>query len=188
MPSETGREIREAVTMAQVAGFYGINIGRGGFAKCPFHQGDNTPSLKIYDHSFYCFGCGKGGDVITFAMELQGLGYHDACEAIDRAFSLGIVERKQSFLERRQMEAKRAQRIMAEIEARQAEARYEEQTKLLTKYHRWLLTQPCSPEAQADIDYITRLLDRHQPISLDVEALINALLSKHPNRGEFLIE
>lgn len=188
MSSEVGREIKEAITMTQVAGFYGIDINRGGFARCPFHQGDNTPSLKIYDHSFYCFGCGKGGDLITFAMELQGLGYRDACETLDRAFSLGIVECKQSFLERRRIEAQRAERIKADKLRQQAEEKHERQIKLLCRYRRWLLVQPDSCDVQADIDCIDRILDQDKLISLDAAALVNALLSKHPNRGEFLIE
>ncbi|MBP6945187.1 hypothetical protein KBD61_04525 [Patescibacteria group bacterium] len=47
--------------------------------KCPFHL-DNTPSLALYEdtNSFYCFGCGKGGDVIRFVESLYDCGFKEA--------------------------------------------------------------------------------------------------------------
>lgn len=47
--------------------------------KCPFHE-EKTASFCVYFHtnSFYCFGCGKGGDPIAFAQELYGVGFKEA--------------------------------------------------------------------------------------------------------------
>lgn len=42
-------DIRRMLTAQQVAEFYGFQVGRSGFMKCPFHQGDHTASLKLYD-------------------------------------------------------------------------------------------------------------------------------------------
>jgi hypothetical protein len=49
------------------------------FSVCPLHE-DNDPSLVIYtdQNSFYCYGCNKGGDVITFIQELHGCGFKEA--------------------------------------------------------------------------------------------------------------
>jgi DNA primase len=44
---------------------------------CPFH-GEKTPSFYVYDDGYHCFGCGAHGDVITFVMQSQGLGFMDA--------------------------------------------------------------------------------------------------------------
>ena len=46
---------------------------------CPFHS-ERTPSFTVYPatQSFYCFGCGAGGDVITFIMKIENLDYRGA--------------------------------------------------------------------------------------------------------------
>lgn len=67
--------------MEEVLNRYNIPIKRG-FCTCPFHKGDHTASMKVYDKSFYCFGCGKGGDVIEFVKLYEGLKFEDACRAI----------------------------------------------------------------------------------------------------------
>lgn len=48
---------------------------------CPFHN-EKTPSFTVFPktRSYYCFGCGAGGDVVSFIMGLEGLGYRDAVE------------------------------------------------------------------------------------------------------------
>ena len=46
---------------------------------CPFHN-EKTPSFTVYPQtqSFYCFGCGAGGDAITFIKKIENLDYVDA--------------------------------------------------------------------------------------------------------------
>ncbi len=53
--------------------------GRNLVGLCPFH-GEKTPSFNLYPEtaSFYCFGCGAGGDVITFIKRMENLSYIDA--------------------------------------------------------------------------------------------------------------
>jgi len=48
-------------------------------AKCPFHR-ENTPSFMVSSEKqiWHCFGCGKGGDVISFVMEMEGLSFVEA--------------------------------------------------------------------------------------------------------------
>ncbi|MBQ3080974.1 MAG: DNA primase [Clostridia bacterium] len=48
---------------------------------CPFHN-EKTPSFTVFPktRSYYCFGCGAGGDAVSFVMGLEGLGYRDAVE------------------------------------------------------------------------------------------------------------
>ena len=48
---------------------------------CPFHS-EKTPSFTVYpaNNSYYCFGCGAGGDQISFIMRMEHLDYPDAVE------------------------------------------------------------------------------------------------------------
>lgn len=52
-----------------------------GMVKCPFHN-DKTPSMSvnIEKNMFYCFGCGAGGDPITFVQKIDNLSFIDACK------------------------------------------------------------------------------------------------------------
>ncbi len=64
-----------------------IRRGRNCVCLCPFHS-EKTPSCTVYleNHSFYCFGCGAGGDVITFIMKIENLDYVEAVKFLaDRA-------------------------------------------------------------------------------------------------------
>ena len=58
-----------------------IPINRAGFCKCVFHQED-TASMKVYKDSFYCFGCNKGGDIVDFVKDYQGLDFRETCKWI----------------------------------------------------------------------------------------------------------
>lgn len=63
------------------------NAGRTSKGLCPFHN-EKTPSFVVYrdTQSFYCFGCGAGGDVITFVRKMNNLDYIDAVKLLaDRA-------------------------------------------------------------------------------------------------------
>jgi|GEM_PF-2916500 len=60
-----------------------IRQGPNYVAICPLHQ-ERNPSFTIYPHtnSFYCFGCGVGGDVIALVRELDGLTFVEAIEQL----------------------------------------------------------------------------------------------------------
>ena len=59
---------------------------------CPFHN-EKTPSFTVYpaDNSFYCFGCGAGGDAITFIRKRENLDYPDAVEFLANRAGITIV-------------------------------------------------------------------------------------------------
>jgi DNA primase len=56
-----------------------IPSGKVLMGRCCFHE-DRIPSLAVFPETqtFHCFGCGKGGDVITFLMELEGFSFREA--------------------------------------------------------------------------------------------------------------
>ena len=59
---------------------------------CPFHS-EKSPSFTVYpqDNSFYCFGCGAGGDAITFVRKRENLDYPDAVEFLAQRAGITIV-------------------------------------------------------------------------------------------------
>lgn len=85
-------KIKSTITMKDIARQYGFDINRAGFMQCPFHSGDHTASLKVYpgDRGWHCFGCGKGGSVIDFAMNLFGIGFRQAVLRLNSDFNLGF--------------------------------------------------------------------------------------------------
>ena len=60
---------------------------------CPFHN-EKTPSFTVFPatKSFYCFGCGAGGDVITFVMRTENLDYREALEFLAAKAGISIPE------------------------------------------------------------------------------------------------
>jgi len=78
--------IIEAVPITRVLEYYGLDGRRVGGRiqmRCVFHE-DRTPSLMIYpdSNSFYCFGCGKGGNIFNFVMEKENTGFNEALKII----------------------------------------------------------------------------------------------------------
>jgi len=67
--------------------------GRNLVGLCPFHS-EKTPSFNIYTEngSFYCFGCGAGGDVITFVMKIENLDYMEAVKFLAQRAGMTMPE------------------------------------------------------------------------------------------------
>ncbi len=66
--------------------------GRNFFGLCPFH-GEQTPSFSVTQEKqiFHCFGCGAGGNVITFLMDIENLSFHEAVSKLGNRVGL-VVE------------------------------------------------------------------------------------------------
>ena len=79
--------VKAAVTVRQAAEHYGLKIGQGNMVCCPFHA-DRTPSMKLNEDYFYCFGCGTSGDVIDLVAKLFNLSSYDAAKKL--AYDFGI--------------------------------------------------------------------------------------------------
>ena len=82
--------IKQSVTTRQAAESYGIHVDSHGMAVCPFHD-DRRPSMKV-DETFYCFGCGATGDVITFTSLLFGLAPASAARKLAMDFGISLDE------------------------------------------------------------------------------------------------
>ena len=79
--------VKAVVTVRQAAEHYGLKVGRGNMACCPFHN-DHTPSMKLNEDYFYCFGCGATGDVIDLTARLFNLSNYEAAQKL--AYDFGI--------------------------------------------------------------------------------------------------
>ena len=79
--------VKAVVTVRQAAEHYGLKVGRGNMACCPFHN-DHTPSMKLNEDYFYCFGCGATGDVIGLTARLFNLSNYEAAQKL--AYDFGI--------------------------------------------------------------------------------------------------
>jgi DNA primase (bacterial type) len=87
MASDDVREVKSRLDIAEVIGDYVVlrKSGQTYWGKCPFHN-EKTPSFSVSPErqTFHCFGCGKGGDVYTFIMEIENLDFKEALERLGR--------------------------------------------------------------------------------------------------------
>ncbi len=92
---ETIEEILARTDIQTLIGGY-VSLKRAGSnlkALCPFHS-EKSPSFTVYpsDNSFYCFGCGAGGDQISFIMRMEHLDYPDAVQFLAKRAGITITE------------------------------------------------------------------------------------------------
>ena len=90
-----------------VVGQY-VSLRRAGanlFGLCPFH-GEKTASFSVAPDKgiYYCFGCHKGGGVINFQMEVEGLSYPDAVRSLAKRVGMQVPEDEQYQSRYRQQE------------------------------------------------------------------------------------
>ena len=93
-PDSFKTEVAEKNSIEDVISEYVVLSKRSGmnrFGLCPFHN-EKTPSFSVSPSRqyFHCFGCGKGGDVVTFIMEIEGLTYPEALEFLARRANIPI--------------------------------------------------------------------------------------------------
>lgn len=104
---------------------------------CPFH-GEKTPSFTVFEDtaSFYCFGCGAGGDVITFVMKNNRLDYMEAVRYLAERSGMQLPE----------------QEARADRFSRRKRERLYEMHKLAARFFFDTLT---GPNGQAGLAYLT---------------------------------
>jgi DNA primase len=90
------REVKDQVDIVTVVSRY-VSLkkrGKNYIGLCPFHS-EKTPSFTVSpDKDFYhCFGCGKGGDVLGFVMEMEGIDFPGALKTLAEEVGVKIPER-----------------------------------------------------------------------------------------------
>lgn len=95
LPDEFLQRLRDNNSIESVMSGY-VSLKRAGRyqkCNCPFHS-EKTPSCFVYPdtNSFYCFGCGAGGDVITFVMKIENLDYFEAVKLLAQRSGMSLPE------------------------------------------------------------------------------------------------
>ena len=152
--------VKAAVPVRAAAERYGLEVNYSGMVRCPFHE-DHTPSMKLYEDHFFCFGCGKHGDVVTLVSELFCIPPYDAACRLADDFS---VDTNAEIVRRT---AREELRIFREDQLR-CQRVLSEYLRLLTRWREEYA--PTDPDAEPDdryveacqmidtIDYLTDLL------------------------------
>lgn len=154
-----------------------VNLKRRGknmVGLCPFHN-EKSPSFNVYpeNNSFYCFGCGAGGDVITFIRKIENLDYIEAVKMLADRVGLQMPEQGVD-----DSMSRLRQRV---LEINRESARF---------FHSALL----SPEGKPGLDYFAR---RRLPMKMILHfglgwapesrfALVNHLRSKGYSEREMI--
>lgn len=153
--------IRNSVSMRELAGLYGMKVTRSGFAICPFHE-DKSPSMKIYDgtRGYYCFVCHAGGDIFHFVMEHDGLSFEEAVKYVAGAFNIplsnsGAINEES----RRKMEQRRQEREAQKNAEIRKKNRLRETSRQIQLFQYWQsLCEPLDAlwcALQKKIDYLS---------------------------------
>ena len=110
IPESFLQELVEKNDIVDVVGEYVRLTKRSGsnqFGLCPFHS-EKTPSFSVSpDRQIYhCFGCGKGGGVINFIMEIENLSFPEAVEFLAKRVGMTMPEQEDN------REAKKRRRLL----------------------------------------------------------------------------
>src|SRR5699024_5577545 len=99
IPENKIEEVRQANDIVDVVSGY-VQLkkqGRNHFGLCPFHN-ENTPSFSVNEEKqiFHCFGCGKGGNVFSFVMEIEHYNFIEAVKYLAEQSQIQLPEIKES--------------------------------------------------------------------------------------------
>ncbi len=167
--------------------YIGGEIQRNGFCKCPFHS-EKTASFMLFqkNKSFYCFGCGVGGNVINLVARALNIGYLEAMKRLDEDYALGLFNKTVKTDLKRSKEAIEIAR--KQLQKQKLHQKRKENYFKLIEYFKELREMPVNQAVLQDIEHIERLLDKFLlydnelfdriPADFNADALIYALKSK----------
>ncbi len=141
IPEETIEKIRLSVDIVDVISEY-VQLkkqGRNYFGLCPFH-GENTPSFSVSPEKqiFHCFGCGAGGNVFSFLMDLEGYSFAEAAVNLAEKVNIDLSDYEQQ---------------TAVTDKNNDASKMQEAHELLKKFYHHLLLN--TKEGQPALDYLT---------------------------------
>ncbi len=98
-PKEFVREVVDRTAIVEVVGRHVQLKRRGGawVGLCPFHS-EKTPSFHVNESrkGYHCFGCGEGGDAISFIRKVEGLGFVEAVRELAQRAGMDVPEEELS--------------------------------------------------------------------------------------------
>lgn len=138
-------EIRQKADIVQIISDY-VKLelkGKNYLGLCPFHQ-EKTPSFTVSRDKqlYYCFGCGAGGDIFNFMMEMENLSFMEAAKILAERFGVQLPEDNISF-------GKGRNRKLDELREQLFEIHH-----LTTKYFAYLLSE--HPKGQVAREYFAK--------------------------------
>ncbi|RFB17544.1 DNA primase [Bacillus sp. HNG] len=141
IPEETIEKIRLSVDIVDVISEY-VQLkkqGRNYFGLCPFH-GENTPSFSVSPDKqiFHCFGCGAGGNVFSFLMDLEGHSFSEAAVNLAKKVNIDLSDYEHH---------------TAVSDKNNDVSKMQEAHELLKKFYHHLLLN--TKEGQPALDYLT---------------------------------
>jgi len=112
--------VKQQADIVRVIGEY-VRLKKSGqnfTGLCPFH-GEKTPSFAVHPvkQIFHCFGCGKGGDVFTFVMEMEKCQFPEAVRVVAEKCGIAVPRPKERTPEERKENQQRAAQIEMHKEA-----------------------------------------------------------------------
>jgi len=112
--------VKQQADIVRVVGEY-VRLKKSGqnfTGLCPFH-GEKTPSFAVHPvkQIFHCFGCGKGGDVFSFVMEMEKCQFPDAVRIVAEKCGIAIPRPKERSPEERKENQQRAALVEMHREA-----------------------------------------------------------------------
>jgi len=134
-------QIRQAIDIVEIISDY-VQLkkqGRNYFGLCPFH-GENTPSFSVSADKqiFHCFGCGAGGNVFSFLMEIEGISFLEAAVKLADKANIDLEMNPASVSQERKV----PKELQAMLDAHE----------LLTKFYHHLLVN--TKEGQQALEYL----------------------------------
>lgn len=124
MPRIAQRSVDEVKAAADIVAVVSdrTQLRRAGprfLGRCPFHE-ERTPSFSVNPHDklFYCFGCGKGGDLVSFVKDVEGLDFAGAIEWLADRFGVRLeYEEMSPGWEEKQRRGKRLYELLEQAAA-----------------------------------------------------------------------
>lgn len=114
----TVEEIKQQYSMREIVERYGIKVNRAGFCSCCFHNGDRTPSMKIYKRDYHCHACGANGDIFSFVMGMEHCDFKTAYKALGGSYKAKTDHERKLYhyhlQKRKEKELKRLQKMEQE--------------------------------------------------------------------------
>jgi len=99
IPDEKLSEIRNTANITDIISERVVlkKAGKDHVGLCPFHS-EKTPSFTVspVKQIYHCFGCGAGGDVFSFLMKHEGIGFSEAVQSLARRYGIQLPERNMS--------------------------------------------------------------------------------------------
>ncbi|GMA07988.1 DNA primase [Tetragenococcus halophilus subsp. flandriensis] len=167
IPQQVIDDVREKTNVVDVIGQY-VQLKKSGSKNysglCPFHN-EKTPSFSVAEDKqfYYCFGCGRGGNVFSFIQEIEGLSFVESVIKVAELEGIEVAEKYQEVSGENEINSKQQQLIQMHEKAAEV-------------YHHMLVN---TAAGEAALDYLHKR-------GLDDQLIEEFNIGFAPNQRDFL--